>query len=105
MSLSPGNEQWIYWGSDAAESEGSRNYAGIQDPVLDHLIASLSDARDGVALTAAARALDRVLSWGRHVVPLYHRVTDPVARWSNIEHPTLLSLYGIDITTWWHQSP
>tara|TARA_Y100001934_G_scaffold11060_1_gene14050 strand:- start:43330 stop:45171 length:1842 start_codon:yes stop_codon:yes gene_type:complete len=105
VSLSPGNEQWIYWGSDAADSEGSRNYAGIQDPVLDDLIATLSDARDAMQLTSAARALDRVLSWGRHVVPLYHRTNDPVARWRPIKHPDQLPLYGADITTWWYQSP
>jgi len=105
VSLSPGNEQWIYWGSDAARSEGSRNYAGIVDPVLDDLIARLSDARDHETLVAAARAIDRVLGWGRHVLPLYHRGTDAVARWQTVDHPATLPLYGTDITTWWYADP
>lgn len=105
VSLSPGNEQWIYWGSDAAQSPGSRNYAGIADPVLDSLIASLSDARSAEDLVASARALDRVLMWGRHVLPLYHRIGDPVARWNTIQRPEHVPLYGVDFTTWWYQTP
>jgi microcin C transport system substrate-binding protein len=101
VSLSPGNEQWIYWGSDAASALGSRNYAGLADPVLDSLIASLSDARSAEDLIAAARALDRVLMWGRHVLPLYHRVDDPIAYWGTIERPQHVPLYGVDFTSWW----
>jgi microcin C transport system substrate-binding protein len=101
VSLSPGNEQWIYWGSQAADAEGSRNYAGVRDPVIDAMIAQLSDARTREDLTAAARALDRVLMWGRHVLPLYHRNTEPVARWDRVSHPRESALYGVDITTWW----
>jgi microcin C transport system substrate-binding protein len=105
VSLSPGNEQWIYWGSDAAQAPGSRNYAGIADPVLDSLIGSLSDARSAEDLVAAARALDRVLMWGRHVLPLYHRVDDPLAHWDTIARPEHVPLYGVDFTSWWHTAP
>ena len=45
MSLSPGNEQAFYWGSDAAHQEGTRNYPGIEDPVVDDLIARMTQAR------------------------------------------------------------
>ena len=101
VSLSPGNEQFIYWGSKAADSEGSRNYAGIEDPVLDDLIAALADARAPEDLKAAARALDRALMWGRHVLPLYHRGVDTVARWRNVTHSGVVPLYGADIRSWW----
>ena len=103
VSLSPGNEQWIYWGSAAAASQGSRNYAGIKDPVLDALIAALADARDTDALIAAARALDRVLMWGRHVLPLWHRNRDNVAHWKAIAHHPRHPLYGVDLTAWWRE--
>ena len=102
VSLSPGNEQFIYWGSEAADSEGSRNYAGIEDPVLDGLIAALADARAPEDLKAAARALDRVLMWGRHVLPLYHRDADTVAHWRAVTHSGVAPLYGTDIGSWWH---
>src|SRR5262249_26802606 len=32
QSLSPGNEQREFWGSQAADARGSRNLAGIKDP-------------------------------------------------------------------------
>ena len=105
VSLSPGNEQWIYWGSNAADDEGSRNYAGVRSPVLDSIITSLSDARSREDLEAAARALDRVLMWGRHVLPLYHRTEDLVAYWSSLRRPQRPVLYGTDIWAWWHEPP
>jgi microcin C transport system substrate-binding protein len=102
QSLSPGNEQYVYWSSEAATNPGSRNYAGVADPVVDALIDKLVDARSRDELIAAARALDRVLLWGRHALPLFHREVDNVARWKRIAHPATGPLYGPDITTWWH---
>ena len=101
QSLSPGNEQYVYWSSAAAASEGSRNYAGVADPVVDALIDVLVDARSRAELVAAARALDRVLLWGRHAMPLFHREADNIARWTSIQRPDISPLYGPDITTWW----
>ncbi|MDA0218132.1 MAG: extracellular solute-binding protein [Proteobacteria bacterium] len=101
VSLSPGNEQAIYWGSAAADQPGSRNYAGIRDPAVDALIAALVDARSRDELVATARALDRVLMWGRHVLPFYFSSNDDVARWQHIARPQRTPLYGIDITTWY----
>ena len=37
-SNSPGNEQLRFWGSEAADSAASRNYAGIKDPAVDAII-------------------------------------------------------------------
>ncbi len=103
VSLSPGNEQWIYWGSEAADDEGSRNYAGLRSPVLDSIISALSDARTADDLRTAARALDRVLMWGRNVLPLYHRTEDHVAYWTTLKRPPRSVLYGIDTWAWWHE--
>lgn len=101
VSLSPGNEQAIYWGSAAAGQEGSRNYAGIDAPVIDALIASLVDARSREELVDAARALDRVLMWGRHVLPFYFDSDDDIARWTRIARPPQTPLYGPDVLTWY----
>ena len=38
QSMSPGNEQRDFWGSAAADEQGSRNYLGIKSPVIDELI-------------------------------------------------------------------
>jgi microcin C transport system substrate-binding protein len=101
VSLSPGNEQAIYWGSPAAGQQGSRNYAGISDPVIDALIARLVDARSREELVDTARALDRVLMWGRHVLPFYFASDDDIARWTRIGRPEQTPLYGPDILTWY----
>ncbi len=101
VSLSPGNEQAIYWGSAAAAQEGSRNYPGITDPVLDALIARLVDARSREELVDTARALDRVLMWGRHVLPFYFNSDDDIARWRRIGRPEVTPLYGPDVLTWY----
>ena len=104
QSLSPGNEQAFYWGSRAADTPGSRNYAGIKEPVVDALIEQIAGARDRGSLVAATRALDRVLLWGHYVVPLFHMTVDRVAYWSHIARPTVTPLYGTQIDTWWFDS-
>ena len=103
QSLSPGNEQEIYWGSRAADTEGSRNYAGIKDPVVDELVARIAGSRDRERLVIAARALDRVLLWGHYVIPLFHSKTDKVAYWSHLHRPQVTPLYGTTIDLWWEE--
>ncbi len=67
QSLSPGNEQRDYWGSDAADREGSRNYGGIKDPAVDALVEKVIYATDRAQLVAATHALDRVLLWNDYM--------------------------------------
>ncbi|MGH6886498.1 MAG: extracellular solute-binding protein, partial [Geminicoccales bacterium] len=69
QSLSPGNEQREYWGSAAADEPGSRNIAGIKDPVVDELIELVIQAPTRESLVQRTRALDRVLLWGHYVIP------------------------------------
>ena len=102
-SLSPGNEQSFYWGSQAADDPGSRNYAGIRDEAVDAMIAALLAARTRQDFVAAARVLDRVLLSGQYVIPLFHLPRQWVARWRQIERPEKTSLYGYQIDTWWRR--
>ena len=69
QSLSPGNEQREFWGSQAADMAGSRNILGIKNPAIDKLIERLIFAKGRDDLIAATRALDRVLLWNHFVVP------------------------------------
>ena len=101
VSLSPGNEQQFYWGSEVGKKDGSRNYAGIDSPVVDTLIKNLINATDREELTTAIHALDRVLLWGHYVVPLYHSNKDRIAYWNFFEYPDKIPLYGIVIESWW----
>lgn len=101
QSLSPGNEQSFYWGSAAADQNGSRNYMGAKSKAIDVMIAAMLSARLQEDFVAATRALDRVLLSGFYVVPLYHPQVQWVARWTRIRHPNRTSLFGYLPETWW----
>jgi peptide/nickel transport system substrate-binding protein len=103
QSLSPGNEQLFYWGSQAADQQGSRNYMGVKSKAVDAMIAAMLAATDRPGFVAATRALDRVLLSGFYVVPLYFPPKQWVARWTRIEHPLTTSLFGYLPETWWHK--
>jgi microcin C transport system substrate-binding protein len=100
-TLSPGNEQTYYWGSEAADWQGSRNYAGIRSPAVDALAGSLAAAVDRDDLVTRVRALDRALTWGFYAIPLYHLTADHVAYWSRLKRPAVTPVYGMVIDTWW----
>jgi microcin C transport system substrate-binding protein len=104
QSLSPGNEQRGYWGSQAADQAGSRNYIGIKDPAVDALIDRIIFAKNRDELIAATRALDRVLLSHHFVVPnwTYGRVR--TARWDRFGRPAEMPKYGASafpIVWWW----
>jgi peptide/nickel transport system substrate-binding protein len=103
QSLSPGNEQAFYWGSAAADQDGTRNYMGVKSPAVDALIADLLKAETREDFVAAVRALDRVLLSGFYTVPLFHLPTQWVARWTYIKHPVTTSLFGYIPETWWRE--
>jgi peptide/nickel transport system substrate-binding protein len=101
QSLSPGNEQSFYWGSAAADQQGSRNYMGVKSPAVDAMIAALLRARERADFVAAVRALDRVLISGSYVVPLFYLPEQWVARRAPIRHPARTSLFGFLPDSWW----
>lgn len=103
QSMSPGNEQAEYWGSEAANREGSANYAGIADPAIDQLIKQVAFAGDREMLIATVRALDRVLLANHFVVPTYTLRHSRLAYWDHITHPEELPYYGIGFPdVWWY---
>jgi len=101
QSLSPGNEQRIWWGSAAAEDPGSRNFAGIRDPVVDELIEKVISAADRESLVATTRALDRVLLWGHYSVPNLAAPFDRLVFWDKFGRPDSVPLDGPSIMAWW----
>ncbi|HKF99022.1 MAG TPA: extracellular solute-binding protein, partial [Xanthobacteraceae bacterium] len=102
-SLSPGNEQRGYWGSQAADQPGSRNFAGIKNPAIDALIDRVIFAKDRAELVAATKALDRVLLWNHYVVPQWTYGKARTARWDRFGRPDPLPKYGVSAfpTVWW----
>jgi microcin C transport system substrate-binding protein len=101
QSLSPGNEQRDYWGSEAAGTPGSRNTIGITNPAVDHLIDKIIQAPTREDLVTATRALDRVLLWGHYVIPHWHTRTFRVAYWDKFDRPNTTPPYGLPLFSWW----
>ena len=101
----PGVGLRAFAGSAFAEIPGSRNLAGIKDPVVDTLIEKVIAARDRDELRTAARALDRVLRAGHYWVPHYYKAEHNIAYWNKYARPERAPLYnrGI-IETWWQTS-
>ncbi len=105
-SLSPGNEQREFWGSQAADVSGARNTIGIKNPAVDALIDKVIFAKDRAELVAATRALDRVLLWNFYVVPQFSYPFSRYARWDRFSHADPLPKYGRSglPTLWWYDA-
>ena len=103
QSLSPGNEQYFYWGSEAADNQGTRNYMGAKDPAIDAMIAAMLEARDRRDFVSAVHALDRTLMSGFYAIPLFNVQEQWIARWNRIEHPQATALTGYLPETWWQR--
>ncbi|MBL8658223.1 MAG: ABC transporter substrate-binding protein [Rhodospirillales bacterium] len=101
QSESPGNEQRSYWGSEAADTPGSSNYAGIKDPVVDALIDTVISSPDRKSLVARTRALDRVLLSGFYVIPNWYSGVDRFVYWNKFSRPGETPRRGTSIGWWW----
>jgi microcin C transport system substrate-binding protein len=103
QSLSPGNEQRDFFGSQAADLPGARNTPGIKNPAVDTLIERVIFAKDRAELVASCKALDRVLLWNFYLVPQFIIPYMRAARWDRFSHPEPLPKYGIAAfpTLWW----
>lgn len=107
MSLSPGNEQNLYWSSQAAVTEGSRNWMGVQSPAIDAMVATMLAARTRQEAATAAQALDRLLTAGRYVVPFWFADRNLIVHAAELNPPPRVQLYGDWGTSylpaqWWH---
>jgi peptide/nickel transport system substrate-binding protein len=107
MSLSPGNEQVLYWGSAGVGAPGTRNYMGMASLAAEAMIEAMLAAESEQDFVAAARALDRVLTTGRHVIPLWYSDASWIAHKADLHYPDHLPVYGDWIgwlpEVWWHE--
>jgi peptide/nickel transport system substrate-binding protein len=105
LSLSPGNEQRLYWGSEVADEPGSRNWMGAKSPAIDAMIDAMLTAESPDDFTAAVRALDRALMASRFVIPIWHRPESYLAHQARLKYPEALPVYGDWIgfqpDVWW----
>jgi microcin C transport system substrate-binding protein len=103
-SLTPGNEQRGYWGSQSADQPGSLNMIGIKNPAVDAMIEQIIFAKNRADLEAATHALDRILLWNHYVVPQWTYGKVRTARWDRFGHPDPMPKYGraaFPLVWWW----
>ncbi|QEW20557.1 Nickel-binding periplasmic protein precursor [Marinibacterium anthonyi] len=107
LSLSPGNEQKLYWGSDGRDTPGSRNAMGVASPAVDGLIDTMLSVTESQDFTAATRALDRVLTAERLVIPFWTYDVGRIAHVRNMHFPAKLPIYGdgpeFMPQMWWYE--
>ena len=105
LSLSPGNEQRFYWGTAGVEEPGTRNWMGMASPAAEAMIDAMLNAPSQEDYVAAVRALDRVLTTGRYVIPLWHQPISFLAHDAKLKYPENLPIYGDWIgflpDVWW----
>lgn len=107
LSLSPGNEQWLYWGAAGVETPGTRNWAGVDSPAVEAMIRTMLTTEDAAEFTAAVQALDRVIATGRYWIPLWFSDVSRIAHRRELRFPERLPLYGdwlgFQPEVWWHE--
>jgi len=101
QTLSPNYEQRLYFHSSQVDIRGSRNFAGINNPVVDTLIDNITSASDRVSLTAATKALDRALLWNYYTIPHWHLNYHRIAYWNHFARPVVQPQYNLGFTSWW----
>lgn len=94
LSLSPGNEQYLYWGSEAADTPGTRNLMGVKSPAIDTMIGQLLTSEDQADFVASVKALDRILTAGRYYIPIYQWNISRIAHAKNLHYPDTLPIFG-----------
>jgi len=103
-SLSPGTEQVLYWGCEAANQPGRFNYAGICDPEIDSITQSIANTTSRKDLVTAMQNLDAKLMAGHYMIPLFYADQDFVAYNAALKRPSETPLYGMVFESWWKES-
>ncbi|WP_406644656.1 extracellular solute-binding protein [Aliisedimentitalea scapharcae] len=107
LSLSPGNEQKLYWGKDGVTQPGTRNLMGVDNPAIEAMLDTMLTTTEPDTFTAAVRALDRVLTAGRYVIPIWQFDKGRIAHAKQLKYPDTLPLYGDRIgfmpEVWWFE--
>jgi peptide/nickel transport system substrate-binding protein len=106
LSLSPGNEQNLYWGAKGITEPGSRNWMGMNVPAAEAMVTQMVNSASQEDFVAATQALDRILTAGRYVIPVWYAPVSRMAHAKTLHHPERLPLYGdwpgFQPEVWWY---
>jgi peptide/nickel transport system substrate-binding protein len=107
LSLSPGNEQTLYWGSAGITEPGTRNWMGMNSPAAEAMIKTMVSSTSREDFIAATQGLDRILTAGRYVIPMWYSNTSNLAHIKQLRFPQRIQIYGdwlgFQPDVWWYQ--
>lgn len=106
----PGAEFADLFGSQAAVTEDSGNFAGVRSPAVDALLARMVSAERRDDFLAACRALDRAISHGHYLIPQWSATTHRMVynAWRLMRPAQMPPYAGGEswaIDTWWSTQP
>ncbi|MDP4032093.1 MAG: extracellular solute-binding protein [Pseudorhodobacter sp.] len=97
-----GSELKQFYGSQTADVS-SFNVMGLKSPAVDRVTEVVLAATTMAQLTAATKALDRVLRAERFWVPQWYKNKHTVAYFDMYEHPETLPPYALgELDFWWY---
>ena len=107
LSLSPGNEQTLYWGHEGIEKPDTRNWMGMNSPSAEAMIQKMVTSTGREDFVTATQALDRVLTTGRYVIPFWYSDVSRLAHNKALHYPDHVPIYGDWLgflpDVWWYQ--
>ena len=107
LSLSPGTEQKLYWSARGVTEPGTRNLMGMNSPAAEAMIDKMLSSNSRDEFLAAVKALDRVWTAGRYVIPIYQWNISRIAHVKELKYPEALPSYGDWIgwqpDVWWYE--
>ena len=80
-------------GSKSADEEGNSNFRGVRSRAVDALLAAIGRAESMQQLRAAARALDRVVTWSFFQIPDLYNNLENVSYWNRFGIPAVQAKY------------
>ena len=101
FGLTIGNELTRYFHSDFADTEDTKNLAGIKNPVVDHLVEQLPKITSQQELITLAHSLDRVLLWNHYGIPLWYYGSVRLAYKNIYQWPETVPDFPMFLNTWW----
>ncbi len=99
----PTLELVAYFHSRNAQMPLGSNHAGIQHDAVDAMVIRVLNARSREELTAAQRALDRILLWNFYLIPLISIEGPRVLYWDKFGRPPYDAEFRTGFPdTWWY---
>ncbi|MGU3399347.1 extracellular solute-binding protein [Brucellaceae bacterium D45D] len=106
FSATPTSESLAgFFGSKSAKTPGSYNLPGIDDPLIDALIADVAKVSSREELVATLKVLDRYLRIRRDWIPNWTMANHRIAFWGRFGFKEPKPDYGFPVETLWWTKP